>query len=104
MDSVADRVAGWAAATVPTPAELDLADDALLDTLSVIHAAARADDVHLPSTSHISAVCLPVALASAGASPPQGIARGTTQVKAHMADDGLRGAPAMGSPRGRAAP
>jgi 2-methylcitrate dehydratase PrpD len=90
MVSVADRVAGWAAGAAPTAAELDLADDALLDTLSVIVAAARAglhvgtpalgpagaatvlahvldfDDVHLPSTSHISAVCLPVALASGG--------------------------------------
>jgi 2-methylcitrate dehydratase PrpD len=90
MDSVADRLAGWAAAAVPTRAELDLADDALLDTLSVMLAGARVglhvgapvlgaagcasalahvldfDDVHLPSTSHISAVCLPVALASGG--------------------------------------
>jgi 2-methylcitrate dehydratase PrpD len=90
MASVADRVAGWAAAAVPTRAELDLADDALLDTLSAIVAAARSgasvgspvlgpagaaaalahvldfDDLHLPSTSHISAVCLPVALASGG--------------------------------------
>jgi 2-methylcitrate dehydratase PrpD len=90
MVSVADRVAGWAAGAVPADADLDLADDALLDTLSVIVAAVRAglhlgtpalgpagaasalahvldfDDVHLPSTSQISAVCLPVALASAG--------------------------------------
>jgi 2-methylcitrate dehydratase PrpD len=90
MVSVADRVAGWAAGAVPTSAELDAADEALLDTLSVIVAAARAgldlgtaalgpagaasalahvldfDDLHLPSTSHISAVCLPVALASGG--------------------------------------
>jgi 2-methylcitrate dehydratase PrpD len=90
MVSVADRVAAWAADAAPTGAELDLADAALADTLSVILAAARAglhvgipvlgaagsasalahvldfDDVHLPSTSHISAVCLPVALASGG--------------------------------------
>jgi 2-methylcitrate dehydratase PrpD len=90
MASVADRVAGWAAGTVPTSAELEVADEALLDTLSVVVAAARAglhlgtsalgpagaasalahvldfDDLHLPSTSHISAVCLPVALASGG--------------------------------------
>lgn len=90
MDSVAVRVAGWAAAAAPAPADLDLADIALVDTLSVILAAARSgppagtpalgpagaasacahvldyDDLHLPSTSHISAVCLPVALACGG--------------------------------------
>jgi 2-methylcitrate dehydratase PrpD len=90
MATVADRVADWAAGAEPTPAELDLADDALVDTLSVIVAAGRAglhvgapvlgaagaasalahvldfDDLHLPSTAHISAVCLPVALACGG--------------------------------------
>jgi 2-methylcitrate dehydratase PrpD len=88
--SLAVRLAGWAAAAVPTRAELDLAGNALLDTISVIVAARRSglsvgtpvlgragamaalahvldfDDLHLPSTSHISAVCLPVALASGG--------------------------------------
>jgi 2-methylcitrate dehydratase PrpD len=88
--SLAVRLAGWAAAAVPTRADLDLAGNALLDTLSVIVAARRSglsvggpvlgpagataalahvldfDDLHLASTSHISAVCLPVALASGG--------------------------------------
>src|SRR5690242_19395341 len=90
MATVAERVADWAAGAEPMPAELDLADDALVDTLSVIVAAGRAglhvgapvlgaagaasalahvldfDDLHLPSTAHISAVCLPVALACGG--------------------------------------
>jgi 2-methylcitrate dehydratase PrpD len=90
MDSVALRVAGWAAAAAPAPADLDLAANALVDTLSVILAGVQSgppagasilgaaggasacahvldyDDVHLSSTSHVSAVCLPVALACGG--------------------------------------
>lgn len=83
-------LAGWAAALEPAPSDLELARAALLDTVAVVLAAdghppgrlfsgigtagawsARAhvldfDDLHLPSTAHISAVCVPAALAAGG--------------------------------------
>jgi 2-methylcitrate dehydratase PrpD len=71
------------AALEPSAADEELAAAALLDTLAVAHGqramgaspAARLafaahvldfDDLHLPSTSHISAVCVPAVLASGG--------------------------------------
>jgi 2-methylcitrate dehydratase PrpD len=87
---VAETLAVWAAGYEPAPDDLALADAALRDTLAVAHAArdqpllakvrglsaaaAEAvaahvldyDDLHLPSTTHISAVCVPVARATGG--------------------------------------
>ncbi len=86
----ARQLAEWAAALEPTPADLELADRSRRDTLAVAHAARdhpllgrlaalgeegrRAvaahvldyDDLHLPSTTHISAVCVPVAAEARG--------------------------------------
>ena len=88
--AVAPALAGWAAALDPSPADLGLARRALADTVAVALAArgdpvagllgplgpagrwsALAhvldfDDLHMPSTAHISAICVPVALASGG--------------------------------------
>lgn len=90
MDDLAHRLAEWAATYTPTPADRSLADLALVDTVSVALAArgepilatvaelspverwaAAAhildfDDLHLPSTTHISAVCVPAALGTGG--------------------------------------
>nr|WP_256840452.1 MmgE/PrpD family protein [Ornithinimicrobium sp. HY1745] len=88
---VAEALAHWAATTEPSPADLELADRSLLDTVAVALAARTHeirpvvdaletqaarwaalahvidfDDLHLPSTTHISTVCVPVALATAG--------------------------------------
>ncbi len=87
---VAHTLAAWAAALEPTREDLELADRALLDTIAValagrghellaiaepLSAAGRLavaahvldyDDLHLPSTSHISAVCVPATLAAGG--------------------------------------
>jgi 2-methylcitrate dehydratase PrpD len=87
---VALDLARWAAEYEPAEDEIALADAALRDTLAVAHAArdhplltrldaisepAREavaahvldyDDLHLPSTTHISAVCVPVARAAGG--------------------------------------
>lgn len=86
----ATRLARWAHDLEPSAADLALADRALLDTVAVAIAArehrivgiagplAEAgrwaaashvidyDDLHMESTSHISTVCVPVALASGG--------------------------------------
>jgi 2-methylcitrate dehydratase PrpD len=88
--SVAVELAAWAAALTPGDADLRLADRALADTVAVSIAAREApllkiarslgtagrlavaahvidyDDLHLPSTSHISAVCVPAAVATGG--------------------------------------
>ena len=87
---VARRLAGWAAGLAPTPEDLALATRSLRDTLAVTIAARdddiRAvvadspeplrwasighvldfDDLHLPSTAHISVVCVPAVLACGG--------------------------------------
>ncbi len=87
---LADELARWATELEPTEDDLALAHRALLDTVGVMFAArdnelapvfgelpetgrwaALAhvldfDDLHLPSTTHISAVCVPVAVASGG--------------------------------------
>ena len=90
MTSVAVTLARWAARLEPEPGELELADRSLLDTVAVTLAArdhrvtrlaaglpegARwavaghvldFDDLHMPSTTHVSAVCVPTALATGG--------------------------------------
>jgi 2-methylcitrate dehydratase PrpD len=88
---VAEALAGWATELDPSEAEEALARRSLLDTVAVMVAArsdplaplfarldseagrwaARAhvldyDDLHMPSTTHVSAVCAPVALARGG--------------------------------------
>jgi 2-methylcitrate dehydratase PrpD len=86
----AHALAGWAAALEPSGEDLELARRALTDTVAVavaarehelltvaepLTAAGRLafaahvldyDDLHLPSTSHISAVCVPATLAAGG--------------------------------------
>ena len=88
--STALALAQWAADAVPGPADLELAQTALIDTVAVAMAgadhplsalvaglpngarwAAQAhvidyDDLHLPSTTHISTVCVPAAAATGG--------------------------------------
>jgi 2-methylcitrate dehydratase PrpD len=88
--NVAADLARWAAALAPGPNDLALADRSLRDTLAVAAAARRHpsaglaarlgdagqlamlahlidfDDLHIPSTSHISAVCVAAALATGG--------------------------------------
>jgi 2-methylcitrate dehydratase PrpD len=87
---VAEQLAEWAAGLVPSEADERLAQRSLVDTCAV-HAAARDhplgvlaerlgeagrwavlahvldfDDLHMESTTHISAVCVPAALATDG--------------------------------------
>ena len=88
--SIALELAAWAAAFTPSEADLRLAERALADTVAVSVAAREApllriagplgiagrlavaahvldyDDLHLPSTSHISAVCVPAVVAAGG--------------------------------------
>ncbi len=83
-------LAHWASALDPTAADLALADRALLDTVAVTVAARHEpiaavvagrpdalrwsalahaldfDDLHLLSTAHLSAICVPTALATGG--------------------------------------
>ena len=90
MTSVAVTLAEWAAGLDPDPDDLDLAHRSLLDTAAVALAArdhrvtrlaatlpegARGavaghvldfDDLHMPSTTHVSVVCVPTALATDG--------------------------------------
>jgi 2-methylcitrate dehydratase PrpD len=96
MTSVAVTLARWAADLQPSPGDLELAHRSLLDTVAVTLAArdhritrlaanpvglsegARwavaghvldFDDLHMPSTTHVSAVCVPTALATDGGAP-----------------------------------
>jgi 2-methylcitrate dehydratase PrpD len=88
--SSAEMLARWAAALAPTPEDIALADRSLADSLAVTLAArdhpvtALAaglseagrwavaghvldfDDLHMPSTTHVSVVCVPTALATGG--------------------------------------
>jgi 2-methylcitrate dehydratase PrpD len=88
--STASLLASWASGLQPTAEDLRLADRSLRDTVAVAYAAREHplrhlfdhlsdagrlaalahvldfDDLHLDSTTHISAVCVPVALASGG--------------------------------------
>jgi 2-methylcitrate dehydratase PrpD len=90
MTSTARLLAQWAHDLEPSEADLALADRSLLDTVAVTLAArdhpvtkvaaslseagrwATAghvldfDDLHMPSTTHVSAVCVPTALAAGG--------------------------------------
>jgi 2-methylcitrate dehydratase PrpD len=90
MTSIASALGQWALDLRPSADDLALADRALLDTVAVTLAArghpvaglaeslpegARwavtghvldFDDLHMPSTTHISAVCVPVALTTRG--------------------------------------
>ncbi|SNT51598.1 2-methylcitrate dehydratase PrpD [Streptosporangium subroseum] len=90
MTSIARDLATWAAALGPTADDLDLADRSLLDTVAVAVAARNEplvqtasflseaarwavaahvldfDDLHMESTTHISAVCVPAVLAAGG--------------------------------------
>ena len=90
MTSTASALAQWAHDLDPTEEDLALADRSLLDTVAVTiaardHRVARIaaslgeagqwaaaghvldfDDLHMPSTTHVSAVCVPTALATGG--------------------------------------
>lgn len=90
MTSMAHALAEWASTLTPSPADVALADRALLDTVAVAVAArdhpvnrtaaelpdaARwavaghvldFDDLHMASTTHISVVCVPATLATGG--------------------------------------
>ncbi len=90
MGSAADELAQWATGLKPAEADRALADRSLADTLAVALAAREHrvtrlaaslpdgarwavaahvldfDDLHIPSTTHISAVCVPAALATGG--------------------------------------
>ena len=90
MPGVAERLAGWAVALEPDAEDLALARRSLVDTVAVAlagaaHPVARPaaeldrsgrwaahahvldfDDLHMASTSHVSAVCVPAALAAGG--------------------------------------
>ncbi len=90
MTSTASALAQWARELEPATADLALADRSLLDTVAVALAARRHpvtqlatilgegahwataahvldyDDLHMPSTTHVSAVCVPTVLAAGG--------------------------------------
>ena len=90
MTHVAEQLAGWAAGLEPSDDDLALAQRSLVDTLAVATAARRHpirdvlgelseaeawavlahvldfDDLHMKSTSHVSAVCVPAVLAVGG--------------------------------------
>src|SRR5271165_1405088 len=91
MSSIASALSQWAYDLAPADEDMALAGRSLLDTVAVMLAArdhpvtklaanlpegARwavaghildFDDLHMPSTTHISAVCVPTALATSGA-------------------------------------
>ena len=91
MTSVAVTLAEWAAGLEPDREDLELAHRSLLDTVAVTLAAREHrvtrlagalpdgarwavaghvldfDDLHMPSTTHVSVVCVPTALADAAA-------------------------------------
>lgn len=88
--SSAEKLANWAASFEPSPEDLALARRSLLDTVAVAVAGRREpvaviaagedeatrwataahaldyDDLHLESTAHLSAVCVPAALVAGG--------------------------------------
>jgi 2-methylcitrate dehydratase PrpD len=90
VSPVAERLAEWACHHTPSDADLTLARRSVVDTLAVslaardepvLHVAAGLgeagrwavaahvldfDDLHMPTTTHISTVCVPVALSSGG--------------------------------------
>src|SRR4029077_17593630 len=128
MTSVAVTLAEWAAGLEPDREDLELAHRSLLDTVAVT-LAARAhgvtrlagelpegarwavaghvldfDDLHMPSTTHVSVVCVPTALATgggaraylaaAGVMARLGTARGWRPYSAGWHATGTAGAPA----------
>jgi 2-methylcitrate dehydratase PrpD len=90
VTSIAASLGQWAHDLEPTPDDLGLADRSLVDTVAVTlaarqHPIAKAtaslsepgrwatighvldfDDLHMPSTTHVSVVCVPTALATGG--------------------------------------
>jgi 2-methylcitrate dehydratase PrpD len=90
MTPVAEQLAGWAAGLEPSDDDLALAQRSLVDTVAVAIAARKHpigellgelseceawavlahvldfDDLHMESTSHVSAVCVPAVLATGG--------------------------------------
>jgi 2-methylcitrate dehydratase PrpD len=90
MTPVAEQLAGWAAGFEPSDDDLALAQRSLVDTVAVAMAARTHpigdllgelseceawavlahvldfDDLHMESTSHVSAVCVPAVLATGG--------------------------------------
>jgi 2-methylcitrate dehydratase PrpD len=90
MATTAERLAAWAADLAPNGAEVELAQRSLVDTVAVILAAREEtlagvvsgetrsarwaalahildfDDLHMRSTTHISAVCVPTVLSAGG--------------------------------------
>ena len=90
MTSVSVGLAQWAAELAPDPGDMELAHRSLLDTVAVTLAGRHHrvtqlaaslpeharwaiaghvldfDDLHMPSTTHVSAVCVPTALATGG--------------------------------------
>jgi 2-methylcitrate dehydratase PrpD len=90
MATTAERLAAWAADLAPNGAEVELAQRSLVDTVAVILAAREDtlagvvsgetrsarwaalahildfDDLHMRSTTHISAVCVPTVLSAGG--------------------------------------
>jgi hypothetical protein len=90
MTDTASRLALWACELAPSQGELELAGRALTDTLAVTIAGLTEpvaavvgdapeaqrwatvahvldyDDLHIPSTSHISVICVPATLAAGG--------------------------------------
>jgi 2-methylcitrate dehydratase PrpD len=90
MTPVAEQLAGWAAGFEPSDDDLALAQRSLVDTVAVATAARTHpigdllgelseceawavlahvldfDDLHMESTSHVSAVCVPAVLATGG--------------------------------------
>jgi 2-methylcitrate dehydratase PrpD len=101
----AEQLARWATSLEPSEEDLALAQRSLLDTLAVMWAGRRHplcrvfgrlpetgrlaalahildyDDLHLPSTTHISTVCVPVALTCGG--------DGETAARAYLAGAGV---------------
>ena len=93
MTSLAEQLAGWVGGHRPDDADLALAGRSVADTLAVALAARDEpvvqvadvlgeagrwavaahvldfDDLHMPTTTHISTVCVPVALACGGGAP-----------------------------------
>ncbi|MGO9498174.1 MAG: MmgE/PrpD family protein [Solirubrobacteraceae bacterium] len=109
---LAEELARWATGLEPTEDDLALARRSLVDTVGVMFAArgdplrdvfaelseagrwaALAhvldfDDLHLPSTTHVSAVCVPVALASS-AGDPGAAGAGADPARAYLAGAGV---------------
>ena len=138
MTSVAVTLAEWAAGLEPGRDDLELAHRSLLDTVAVTLAAREHrvtrlaaclpegarwavaghvldfDDLHMPSTTHVSVVCVPTALAmrggaraylaAAGVMARLGTALGWRHVLHGLAENVPGGKTRRGSCRHRAAP